>query len=93
MQGFKKEKTAENQLFDVFFNAVFCDLESEQKSCLFEQNLDKELFFCQSVSLACNHLRNDHRHTPLFPRYKVTQILKINQMWPDVVFQLPATSI
>jgi hypothetical protein len=50
MQGFKKEKTTENQLFDVFFNNNFCECESEQNSFLFELNLDKERFFVNQLA-------------------------------------------
>jgi hypothetical protein len=42
MKGFKKEKTAEFQLFDIILSNLFCDFENTQKSKLFRQNLNKE---------------------------------------------------
>jgi hypothetical protein len=49
MEGFKKEKTAENQLFDVFIKDFFCELETKQKSVLFERNLNKEAVFANQL--------------------------------------------
>jgi hypothetical protein len=51
MQGFKKEKTAENQLFDVFIKDIFCDCEEKQKSSLFEMNLINEAIFVNQLGM------------------------------------------
>jgi hypothetical protein len=59
MEGFKKKKTVENQLFDVFFEQLFGDFESKLKSELFIQNLNKELVFLNQVTKAVGHLRSD----------------------------------
>ncbi|GHV10990.1 hypothetical protein FACS1894162_6000 [Bacteroidia bacterium] len=81
MEGFKKEKTAENQLFDVFIKDFFCELETKQKSELFEQNLDKEAVFVEKLAEAVGHLRSDLRCVSLLSCYKGTQIFKINQIY------------
>jgi hypothetical protein len=49
MEGFKKEKTADNQLFDVFIKDFFCDLENKQESAIFEWNLNKEVIFLNQL--------------------------------------------
>jgi hypothetical protein len=51
MQGFKKEKTAENQLFDVFIKDIFCNCEEKQKSSLFEMNLINEAEFVNQLGM------------------------------------------
>ncbi|GHV11885.1 hypothetical protein FACS1894162_7640 [Bacteroidia bacterium] len=81
MEGFKKEKTAENQLFDVFIKDFFCDLDNKQKSVLFEQNLNKEVVFVNQLAQAVGHLRSDLRCASLLSWYKGTQILEINQKY------------
>jgi hypothetical protein len=50
MQGFKKEKTAENQLFELFIKDFFCDCENKQKSSLFEMNLINEAVFVNQLA-------------------------------------------
>jgi hypothetical protein len=50
MEGFKKKKTAENQLFELFFYNLFCDFETKQKSTLFEQSLNKERVFLKQLA-------------------------------------------
>jgi hypothetical protein len=50
MQGFKKEKTAENQLFDTFIKDFLADCEEMQKSFLFEQNLNNEAIFVNQLA-------------------------------------------
>ena len=80
MEGFKKEKTAENQLFDVFIKDFFCAFETKQKSALFERNLNKEAVFLKKLAIAVGHLRNDRRCVSLLSRYKGSQIFKINQI-------------
>ncbi|GHV09955.1 hypothetical protein FACS1894162_1890 [Bacteroidia bacterium] len=81
MEGFKKEKTAENQLFDVFIKDFFCELENKQKSVLFERNLNKEAVFVEKLAEAVGHLRSDRRCASLLSCYKGTQIFKINQFF------------
>jgi hypothetical protein len=51
MQGFKKEKTAGNQLFDIFIKEFFCELEYKQKSTLFEMNLINEAIFVNQLGM------------------------------------------
>jgi hypothetical protein len=50
MQGFKKEKTAGNQLFDVFIKDFLADGEEMQKSSLFEMNLINEAIFVDKLT-------------------------------------------
>jgi hypothetical protein len=50
MQGFKKEKTAENQLFETLIKDFFCDCEEMQKSSLFEMNLINEAVFVNQLA-------------------------------------------
>ncbi|GHV10486.1 hypothetical protein FACS1894162_4830 [Bacteroidia bacterium] len=80
MEGFKKEKTAENQLFDVFIKDFFCELDNKQKSTQFRQNLDKEAAFVEKLAEAVGHLRSDLRCASLLSCYKGTQNFKINQI-------------
>jgi hypothetical protein len=49
MQGFKKEKTAGNQLFDTFIKEFLADCEEMQKSSLFEMNLINEAVFVNQL--------------------------------------------
>jgi hypothetical protein len=77
MDGFKKKKTAENQLFDVFFENMFAGQESQQQSNLFILNLNKEVFFVNKLANFSGHLRSDLKHTSPFLRYKDTQIFSI----------------
>jgi hypothetical protein len=59
MDGFKKKKTADNQLFDAFFENLFGDFESKQQSALFIQNSNKEVVFLNQVTKVVGHLRSD----------------------------------
>ncbi|GHV12912.1 hypothetical protein FACS1894162_8930 [Bacteroidia bacterium] len=61
MEGFKKEKTAENQLFDVFIKDFFCELENKQKSVLFERKLNKEAVFVNQLTQSVGHSLSDRR--------------------------------
>jgi hypothetical protein len=49
MEGFKKKKTADNQLFDMFFENLFGNFESKQHSTLFIQNSNKEVVFLKNL--------------------------------------------
>jgi hypothetical protein len=51
MKGFKKEKTANFQLFDVIRNNLFCDFASTQESVLFRRNLNKEEVFLKQLAI------------------------------------------
>jgi hypothetical protein len=59
MEGFKKKITADNQLFEVFFDNLFGDLATKKKSALFIQNSNKEAVFLNQVTKAVGHLRSD----------------------------------
>ncbi len=49
MEGFKKEKTADFQLFKFVFKHFFCDFERTQKSALFRQNSNNEKLFLEKL--------------------------------------------
>jgi hypothetical protein len=59
MEVFKKKKTVENQLFDIFFEHLFCNFENKQKSKLFIQNSNNEGVFLNQVTKSVGHLRSD----------------------------------
>jgi hypothetical protein len=50
MEGFKKKKTVDFQLFDIIANNLFCDFVSAQKSVLFRRNLNNEEVFLKQLA-------------------------------------------